>query len=74
MLDAPPAKIPALPEFGKLRGKRVSLKEAPDRLSAADLEQVEVDIPGQGIIRPWRFSSSVGDFKFEERGDGTLIL
>ena len=75
MMPDEPDPVPPMPAYGKLRGKRVSLAEAPSRLSADDLAQVEVEIPGQGVIRPWRFSSAESDCKFEVSADGkTLTL
>jgi hypothetical protein len=51
-----------LPRYGKLRGKRVLLKDAPDRLSASDLGEVTAMVDGKRI-RPWRFSSDGSEVK-----------
>jgi hypothetical protein len=45
-----------MPRYGRLRGKRVLLKDAESRLSASDLGSVEV-IVGGAKVRPWRFAS-----------------
>lgn len=59
--DADPVrtKYPNLPEFGKLRGKKVRLADAVDRLTQADLDAIEVDVPGVGVVRPWHFAGDV---------------
>jgi hypothetical protein len=40
------------------------MADAPQRLSRADLEQVEIDTPG-GVIRPWRFASDGAEVHFD---------
>lgn len=71
MMPDEPVEARPMPEYGKLRGKKVLLADAEARLSPADLTQVEVDVPGQGIIRPWRF---VTDGSEITEKDGRLQL
>ena len=71
MMPDEPVEARPMPEYGKLRGKKVLLADAEARLSPADLAQVEVDVPGQGIIRPWRF---VTDGSEITEKDGRLQL
>jgi len=61
-----------LPEFGKLRGKKVRLADAAARLSRADLEQIVVVMPELGEVRPWRFIGSGEDIHHDENGVLTL--
>ncbi len=67
MPDPPEARV-AEPQYGKLRGKRVLLSEAESRLSKEDLAQVEVDVPGQGVIRPWRFVTDGSEIVVQANG------
>lgn len=60
-----------MPAYGKLRGKLVKMADIETRLSREDLEQVIVDIPGKGEIRPWRFASAPESI---ERRNGVLTI
>lgn len=61
----------ALPEYGTLRGKRVSLANAEQEFSQADLEQIEVELPDGSIVRPYRF---VSDGSTVEKKSGILVV
>jgi hypothetical protein len=60
------------PEYGELRGQRVKLEGIEQRLSQDDLEEVTVELPGQGKVRPWRFASSGARIREDE--DGCLVV
>jgi hypothetical protein len=62
MIEAPPNPL-ALdplpsnwPTHGTLHGRSVDLAEAKRTLSPSVLCDIEVDVPGEGVIRPWRGS------------------
>jgi hypothetical protein len=58
-----------MPDFGWLRGKRIELADVP-ALPEWDRVEVEVDAPGVGRIRPWRFMDDGSGVRFvgEKKG------
>ncbi len=69
---ANPMAVDPLPEgwpsHGTLDGKPIDLMLAKRTLPPGELCDIEVEVPGQGVIRPWRGS----DYGIDEHGNIVL--
>lgn len=72
MREAPPNPDLAIPRgwppYGTFHGERIELRTEAVDLMPADLVDVEVDVPGIGLTRPWKGS----DYAIEDNGDIVL--
>lgn len=49
------------PRTGLLDGKTVDLATMEETLPKERWAEVQVDVPGEGLIRPWRFMTPAGE-------------
>lgn len=56
-----------MPEFGMLRGKKISLVDA-DNLPEADRAEVEVTLEDGSIVRPFRFDGDGSESHVDDSG------
>jgi hypothetical protein len=55
------------PTHGMLDGESIALTEV-EALTPAERAEVEVDVPGKGVIRPWRFVDDGSNVRVSDSG------